>query len=42
VASRRRELSGILKVVARDFLRQHATELSEDELADWLNRLEAA
>ena len=42
MASRRKELKGILKVVARDFMRQHQPEFGDDELIDWLERLEAA
>ena len=43
VVARNRELRSILKVVARDFLRgQVSPEITEDQLADWLKRLEAA
>ncbi|MEA2645819.1 MAG: hypothetical protein QOE92_902 [Chloroflexota bacterium] len=42
-ASRQRELRSILKVVARDFLRvQVNPEVTEDQLSDWLRRLDAA
>lgn len=42
-ASRQRELLSILKVVARSFLRENVDpSLTEDQLSDWLQRLEAA
>jgi hypothetical protein len=42
-ASRRKELSGILRVVARSFLRENVDpRVTEDQLAAWLTRLEAA
>jgi hypothetical protein len=42
-ASRQRELKSILKVVARSFLRENVDPtLTEDQLSDWLNQLEAA
>jgi hypothetical protein len=42
-ASRQRELLSILKVVARSFLRENVDPtVTEDELGEWLNRLEAA
>jgi len=41
--SRRKELRSILKVVARDYLRENVDpEVTEDQLADWLQKLEAA
>ena len=43
LAARRRELKGILKVVARDFLRENVDpEVTEEVLKAWLERLEAA
>ena len=42
-AARTRELKSILKVVARSYLREEVDpEVTEDQLAAWLNRLEAA
>lgn len=42
-ASRSRELRSILKVVARSFLRERVDPaVTEDQLSDWLQRLEAA
>lgn len=42
-AARNRELRSILKVVARSFLRENVDPtLTEDQLSDWLQRLEAA
>ncbi len=42
-ASRQRELKSILKVVARSYLRENVDpSVTEDQLSDWLNRLEAA
>ena len=42
-AARKRELKSILKVVARSYLRESVDpEITEEELADWLTRLEAA
>lgn len=42
-ASRQRELLSILKVVARDYLRENVDpSVTEDQLSDWLTRLEAA
>ncbi|MFY9615144.1 MAG: hypothetical protein WAT58_07055 [Candidatus Dormiibacterota bacterium] len=42
-ASRQRELNSILKVVARNYLREYVDpEVTEDQLSDWLTRLEAA
>jgi hypothetical protein len=41
--ARTRELRSILKVVARSFLRERVDpSVTEDELVDWLTRLEAA
>lgn len=41
--SRNRELRSILKVVARSYLRETVDpQVSEEQLGDWLNRLEAA
>jgi hypothetical protein len=42
-ASRQRELRSILKVVARNYLRENVDpEVTEDQLDSWLTRLEAA
>jgi len=42
-ANRSRELRSILKVVARSYLRENVDpDVSEDDLSDWLQRLEAA
>ena len=42
-ASRQRELNSILKVVARNYLREFVDpEVTEDQLSVWLRRLEAA
>jgi hypothetical protein len=42
-AARTKELKSILKVVARSYLREEVDpEVTEDQLADWLNRLVAA
>lgn len=42
-AARTRELRSILKVVARSYLREEVDpEVTEEQLTDWLNRLEAA
>jgi hypothetical protein len=42
-SARTRELRSILKVVARSYLREAVDPaITEEELADWLNRLEAA
>ncbi len=42
-AARTKELKSILKVVARSYLREEVDpEVTEDQLADWLSRLEAA
>jgi hypothetical protein len=42
-ASRERELKSILKVVARSYLRENVDPgVTEDQLRDWLTRLEAA
>ena len=42
-ASRQRELKSILKVVARSYLRENVNPgVTEDQLSDWLGRLEAA
>lgn len=42
-AARQRELRSILKVVARDFLRVRVDPgVTEDQLTDWLQRLDAA
>jgi hypothetical protein len=42
-AARKRELRSILKVVARSYLREEVDpEVTEEQLADWLGRLEAA
>jgi hypothetical protein len=42
-ASRERELKSILKVVARSYLRENVDpSVTEDQLSDWLSRLEAA
>ena len=42
-AARTKELKSILKVVARSYLREEVDpEVTEDQLADWLTRLEAA
>lgn len=42
-AARTRELKSILKVVARSYLREEVDpEVTEDQLTDWLSRLEAA
>lgn len=41
--ARSRELRSILKVVARSYLRENVDPgLSEQQLSDWLNRLQAA
>jgi len=41
--SRNRELRSILKVVARSYLRENVDPaVSEEQLSDWLTRLEAA
>ena len=41
--SRTRELKSILKVVARSYLRENVDpQVSEDQLSEWLDRLEAA
>ncbi len=41
--ARKRELKSILKVVARSYLRESVDpEITEDQLTDWLARLEAA
>jgi hypothetical protein len=41
--ARKRELKSILKVVARSYLRESVDpEITEEQLADWLARLEAA
>ncbi len=41
--ARTRELRSILKVVARSYLRESVDPaISEEQLADWLGRLEAA
>jgi hypothetical protein len=42
-AARTRELRSILKVVARSYLREEMDpEVTEEQLSDWLSRLEAA
>jgi hypothetical protein len=42
-AARTRELRSILKVVARSYLREEVdAEVTEEQLSDWLSRLEAA
>jgi hypothetical protein len=42
-AARTKELKSILKVVARSYLREEVNpEVTEDQLTDWLSRLEAA
>jgi hypothetical protein len=42
-AARQRELLSILKVVARSYLRENVDpEVTEDQLSDWLSRVEAA
>ena len=42
-AARTRELKSILKVVARSYLREEVDpEVTEDQLTEWLNKLEAA
>jgi hypothetical protein len=42
-AARTKELKSILKVVARSYLREEVDPgVTEDQLADWLTRLEAA
>ena len=42
-AARQRELRSILKVVARSYLREEVDpEVTEEQLRDWLGRLEAA
>ena len=41
--ARTRELRSILKVVARSYLRENVDpQVSEDQLSDWLTRVEAA
>ncbi|HXA43556.1 MAG TPA: hypothetical protein VNV65_11675 [Candidatus Solibacter sp.] len=41
--ARKRELRSILKVVARSYLREALDpEITEEQLSDWLVRLEAA
>ncbi len=41
--ARKRELKSILKVVARSYLRESVDpEITEEQLTDWLARLEAA
>src|SRR5258708_6157712 len=41
--ARKRELKSILKVVARSYLRESVDpEITEDQLTDWLARLQAA
>jgi hypothetical protein len=41
--ARKRELRSILKVVARSYLRESVDpEITEEQLIDWLARLEAA
>jgi hypothetical protein len=41
--ARTRELKSILKVVARSFLRERLSPtVTEDQLQDWLSRLQAA
>ena len=42
-SARTRELRSILKVVARSYLREAVDpEITEEQLSDWLGRLEAA
>ena len=42
-AARTKELKSILKVVARSYLREEVnSEVTEDQLTDWLSRQEAA
>ena len=42
-AARKRELRSILKVVARNYLREEVdSDVTEQQLSDWLDKLEAA